>query len=67
MAISPVSSSVNNTAAVQPQKPPVPAKEVENDKDKDDGASKAAAAQTAPRPTVNTSGQVIGSNINTQA
>ena len=70
MAISPVSSNVNTATAVQPQTQPVRAKEAENDKDKDDGASKAVAqnaAQAAPRPTVNTSGQVIGSVVNTQA
>lgn len=70
MAISPVSSGVNTATAVQPQNQPARAKEVENDKDKDDGASKAAAqntAQAAPRPTVNTSGQVVGSVVNTQA
>ncbi len=66
MEISSVSSSVKNAAAVQPQNPPVRAKEVENDKDKDDGASR-AAAQAASRPTINTSGQVVGSIVNTQA
>jgi len=65
MEISSVSSNSGNLAAVQPQA--VRAREVENDKDKDDSASKAVAPQTAPRPTVNTSGQTVGSIINTQA
>ena len=66
MSISSVSSNVNHTAPVQPQKPTTSAKEVENDKDKDDGGS-TVAAQAAPRPTVNTSGQVVGTKIHTQA
>ena len=66
MALSSVSSGVNTTAAVQPQSQPVRAKEAENDKDKDDGASK-VATQATPSPTVNTSGQVVGSLVNTQA
>lgn len=70
MAIGPVSSGVNTTSSVQAQNQAVRAREVENDKDKDDGASAAAAknaAQAAPRPSVNTSGQVVGSIVNTQA
>ena len=67
MAISSVSSNVNTAAAVQAQSQTARAKEVENDNDKDDGASSAAATQAAPRPTVNTSGQVIGSIVDTQA
>ena len=66
MSISPVASSVQHTPAVQSQTQPVRAKEVENDKDKDDGASKVVAPPT-PSPSVNTSGQVVGSTINTQA
>ena len=68
MAIGSVSSGVS-TPSVQAQNQVSRAKEAENDKDKDDGASAAAqnAAQAAPRPTVNTSGQVVGSIVNTQA
>ena len=66
MSISPVASSVRNTPAVHSQTQLVSAKEVENDKDKDDGASK-AVAPPAPSPYVNTNGQVVGSTINTQA
>lgn len=68
MEISSAASSVRNTPPVQPQTPPVRTKEVENDGDKDDSATKlAAATQAAQRPTVNTSGQVVGSIVNTQA
>jgi len=66
MQINTASPSLQKTTAVQPQAQASRAKEVENDKDKDDGASK-VATQAAPRPTVNTSGQVVGSFINTQA
>ena len=67
MAIGSVSSSVNTSAAVQVRGSEETRKnEVENDGDKDDGAS-GAAAQAAQRPTVNTSGQTIGSVINVQA
>lgn len=65
MPISSVTSQINNATAVQQQATVARATEVENDKDKDDGASQAAAA--AARPTVNTSGQTIGSIINVQA
>jgi len=64
MAINSVSSDVQSTPVVQPQNKPAHTKEVENNKSKDDTASK---AQSAPRPTVNTSGQVVGSHVNTQA
>ncbi len=71
MAISSVSSGVNIATAVQPQILPSRVKDLENDKDKDDGASKAAAqnatAIAETRPTVNTTGRVVGSVTNTQA
>ncbi len=67
MEISSGSAHLKNVNAVQPQNPPVRAKEVENDKDKDDSAAKAAVAPSAPRPTVNTNGQVVGSLINALA
>ena len=70
MAIGPVSSGANTASLVQTQNQVVRPREAENDKDKDDGAAKAAAqnaTQAAPSPTVNTSGQVVGSVVNTQA
>ena len=63
MAIIPVSSNINTAAAIQGRGQVARAKEVENNKD--DKAS--AAAQAAPRPTVNTIGQMVGSIVNTQA
>jgi hypothetical protein len=65
MAISSVSSGIS--AATQLQSQPVRGREAENDKDKDDGAANAVAQAAAQRPSVNTSGQVVGSVINVQA
>jgi hypothetical protein len=101
MAVSSVSSSAPNANFMQIQKQGARAKEVENDNDKDDLASKLVskkvdvqkateqkvvvektdvqkvdsqktdekkvALQTASRASVNTRGQVVGSNIDTQA
>ena len=70
MAIGSVSSGANAASLVQTQNQTVRPREAENDKDKDDGSVKAAAqnaAQSAPRPTINTSGQVVGTLIDTQA
>ena len=68
MSVSSVASSSNaylsalqkqsNTTAVQQ-----PAREPENDGDKDDGAS----AVKAPTPSVNLNGQSVGSTINITA
>jgi len=71
MDISSVTSNVNtlnakNANAVQPQNQTARAREVEGDKDKDDGAAK-AAAQAAPRQSVNTSGQIVGRLIDVRA
>lgn len=66
MEISSVSSSSKSVAAVQSPTQTSRAREAENDNDKDDGAAK-IAQQATPRPTVNTSGQVVGSIIDTQA
>ena len=66
MSINSVSSNVQNTPPLQPQTQQAPVKEAENDKDSDDGASK-AVAQPAPGPSVNSTGQVVGNIINTQA
>jgi hypothetical protein len=60
MSISSVSSNLTHTAPVQSQQPTNSAKQVANDKN-------TVTAQAAPRPTVNTSGQVVGTKINTQA
>lgn len=91
MSVSSVPSGVQNTNAVQQQKELSRGKEVENDNDKDDAASKAVAqkaaaqkvaiekidsqkvdekkavVQAASRPSVNASGQIVGSVIDTQA
>lgn len=65
MSIAPVSSGmsapVNN---IQSSARPMRA-ERENDGDKDDGSKMKNAAM--PAPTVNTSGQIIGSTINVTA
>lgn len=71
MGVSSITSNVNalnvkNAIAIQPKNQPARTKEVENDKGKDGGASK-AAAQATPRHSVNTSGQVVGRLIDTQA
>jgi len=66
MAINPVDSSSNYVSQVQPQ--PQPRDEREAVKDRDDAAKAAAAQATqAPKPTVNTQGQTVGSVINVQA
>jgi len=68
MAIDPVNSGSNYVSQVQPQ-PQTHSERVaeqENDKDRDD-ASKAAAAQSISKPTVNTQGQTVGSVINVKA
>ncbi|MBI1174098.1 MAG: hypothetical protein GC139_02395 [Sideroxydans sp.] len=66
MSISSVSSSYSNTAAIQPQSQPAEVRDREGDADGDD-SSKVAAAPASQGPTVNTSGQTVGSIINTQA
>ncbi|HZW26106.1 MAG TPA: hypothetical protein VFF26_11530 [Gallionella sp.] len=66
MAISSVSSGSVNLAAMQSPVHAENVRERENDGDSDDGASQSVAA-AQPRPTVNTSGQTIGSIINVQA
>lgn len=66
MSISPVSSSYSNIANTQAPIHSERAGERENDGDQDDGGS-AAVTAAQPRPTVNTSGQVIGSILNVQA
>ena len=68
MSISSVSSSTNTqlaalqqqatTNAVQP-----PAREAENDGDRDDGAT----AVKAPKPSVNLNGQITGTKISVSA
>ncbi|HEX5338163.1 MAG TPA: hypothetical protein VFW53_06970 [Gallionella sp.] len=63
MSISSISSSASSAVSSIPQSSQVMRKEKENDGDTDDGSSKMNAA----KPTVNTSGQVIGANINVTA
>jgi hypothetical protein len=61
-------TSSNYVSPVQPQ-PQSNAERVaekENDKDRDD-SSKAAAVNSTPQPTVNTSGQTVGSIISVTA
>lgn len=67
MAINPLDSSSNYVSQVQPQ--PLTRDERESMKDKDDAAKAATAvqAQAAPKPTVNTQGQTVGSILNVQA
>lgn len=65
MAINPLDSSSNYVSQVQPQ--PLTRDERESMKDKDDAAKAVAAAQAAPKPTVNTQGQTVGSILNVQA
>lgn len=72
MAINPLDSSSNYVSQVQPQ-PQTRTERVqeqENDRDRDDARQTTAAqlqAQVAPKPTVNTQGQTVGSVINVQA
>ena len=69
MSISPVSPNISSQIGTVKQNTTPPAStevrgEKENDGDKDDGAS---SKVSAPAPTVNTSGQTIGSTINVTA
>lgn len=68
MAIDSISSGSSYTSQVQLQSqlPSERVGERENDNDTDD-ARTAAAANVAQKPTVNTSGQTIGSIINVTA
>lgn len=68
MAINPLESSSNYISQVQPQ--PQSRDEREAIKDQDNAAkaaAQAAQATQAPKPTVNTQGQTVGSLINVQA
>ena len=68
MSVGAIGSSHASLAAMSlsAQASPVPSvrRETENDGDKDDGAGAAAAVRA---PTLNLSGQVVGSVINTSA
>jgi hypothetical protein len=69
MSISPVSSNIisqaiNNTQSVPQSASKEIRGEKENDGDRDDGAS---SKVTTPTPTVNTSGQTVGSTIHVTA
>lgn len=70
MSISSISSgSVNHAPAIQPQdQTPRVGREKENDGDSDDGRSASSVqAKAHAKPSVNTSGQVTGTIINTKA
>lgn len=67
MAINSINSGGNYVSQVQPQ-PQSHAERVsekENDGDRDDGGM--AAVNATPQPTVNTSGQTVGSILNVKA
>jgi hypothetical protein len=69
MAISGVSSGSNYVSQVQPQ-PQTHAERVTEkvkDKDHDDTTKVVAAQQAAPKPSVNTQGQAVGSIISVKA
>lgn len=68
MAVNSVNSGSNYVSLVQPQPQSYAERiaEKENDGDRDDG-SKASAAPAQPQPTVNTSGQTVGSIISVKA
>ena len=69
MAVGGVNSGSNYVSQVQPQ-PQTHAERVtekEGDKDRDDGVKVVAAQQEAPKPTVNTQGQTVGSVISVKA
>ncbi|MGC2165006.1 MAG: hypothetical protein WA632_03205 [Gallionella sp.] len=68
MAVNPVNTGNNYVSLVQPQ-PQTQAERVaekENDADRDD-SNKVAAATPPAQPTVNTSGQKIGTVVNVKA
>lgn len=68
MAVNPISSSslASTLATAQPERNEVHrgGQDARRDGDGDDGA--AAAATTAAKPTTNTSGQTVGTIINTK-
>jgi hypothetical protein len=66
-AISSVVSSAL-TASTRPEALEPPGRDTKNDHDKDDiGGAAAAATSAAPKPTVNTQGQLTGTVLNTTA
>lgn len=68
MAVNPLSLGSNYVSQVQPQ-PQTHVERVaekEGDKDRDD-VKQAVAAENAPKPSVNTQGQTVGSIINVKA
>lgn len=64
-AISSVSSN-SSVSAMRPEALEAPGRDVKNDHDSDDRAG-SASAQSAPNPTVNTQGQILGVILNTKA
>ncbi len=69
MAVAGVNSGNNYVSQVQPQPQTYVerAKEKPNDNERDNVAKVVAAQQEAPKPTVNTQGQTVGSVINVKA
>jgi hypothetical protein len=66
-AISTVASS-SYTPSVKPETLEAPGRDTKNDHDKDDvGGASSATSASAPKPTVNTQGQVTGTVLNTKA
>ncbi|MDD4882489.1 MAG: hypothetical protein PHR30_16015 [Gallionellaceae bacterium] len=56
----------NYLPPTRPEAMEPPGRDTKNDNDKDDAVS-ATASTSAPRPTVNTQGQITGVLLNTQA
>lgn len=64
-----IASVSSNTfaAAARPETLEPPGRDTKKDNDKDDTGAVTAAASSAPKPTVNTQGQTIGTVLNTKA
>ncbi len=69
MAVAGVNSGSNYVSQVQPQPQTYVerVKEKPNDNDRDNVTKVVAAQQEAPKPTVNTQGQTVGSVISVKA
>ncbi len=69
MAVAGVNSGSNYVSQVQPQPQTYVerVKEKPNDNERDNVAKVVTAQQEAPKPTVNTQGQTVGSVINVKA
>lgn len=69
MPSSAISSVASNsyTPSTRPEALEAPGRDTKNDHDKDDAGGSTASATSAPKPTVNTQGQAIGTVLNTKA